>query len=411
MKHPSLLSRITHEKCIIPWYAIQAFGEIGVSSGLANAGRFRFFPDGGQHPFDDKLFGLGLGGDYFTNRNASLRFVTTIITSFVDARMSFFVVSDFSLFCTPTLYTDTAKARLQAVSHHNYTGPVDVLYRTFQSEGIKGLYRGFGAVIVGGTPGTVMYLCSYEIAKDKIGKALDGASRTNIGNQQQRPRSTGSDFLMYFSSGMIAEAIACIVYVPVDVIKERIQVQHSSTAGVDGQYRNSWHAVQTISRNEGFLTLYRGYGATLLSFGSYSGFFFLFYESLLKQTRQYLSKTDSSFSEGQREVPFHWTLFCSCAAGAAASWLTSPLDMAKLRLQVQRGRSVSVTSANLPAYRGMIDCLVHSYQQGGMAGLFRGAGARVLHFAPATTVTMTAYESCRTFFAKIMSKDGSEPNY
>jgi len=285
-----------------------------------------------------------------------------------------------------------------------------VLFRTFQGEGFKGLYRGFGAVIVGGTPGTVMYLCGYEIAKDKIGKYLDGSSQTNIAHPN--PRSAASDFLVYFSSGMIAEAIACIVYVPVDVIKERMQVQHTSaTRCVDGQYRNSWHAMQTISRNEGLLALYKGYGATLLSFGSYSGFFFLFYESLLKRTRLYLSNNDSTFSEGQREVPFHWTLLYSCAAGAAASWLTSPLDMAKLRLQVQRGRSASGNSGNLPAYRGMIDCLMHSYRHDGMAGLFRGAGARVLHFAPATTVTMTAYESCRTFFAKMMPSRDSQPNY
>ena len=37
-----------------------------------------------------------------------------------------------------------------------------------------------------------------------------------------------------------------------------------------------------------------------------------------------------------------------------------------------------------------------------VSGLFRGAGARVLHFAPATTITMTAYETCRSFYAKIL---------
>ena len=215
---------------------------------------------------------------------------------------------------------------------------------------------------------------------------------------------------------MTAEAIACIVYVPVDVIKERLQVQHASAAGSSssnsGQpyYRSSWHALQTISKTEGILTLYKGYGATLLSFGSYSGLFFLFYERLLKQTREYLAASDSSSFEQkhQREVPFHWTVICSCTAGAAASWLTSPLDMAKLRLQVQRGQSAAAATggsntAGPVLYKGIVDCLVQSYQKGGVAGLFRGAGARVLHFAPATTVTMTAYESCRAFFAGVLA--------
>ena len=100
----------------------------------------------------------------------------------------------------------------------------------------------------------------------------------------------------------------------------------------------------------------------------------------------------------QSEVPFHWTVLSSCTAGAAASWITSPLDMAKLRLQVQRGVQEHQQSTTSVFYRGILDCLGQSYRKGGDAGLFRGAGARELHFAPATTITMTAYESCRALF-------------
>lgn len=302
---------------------------------------------------------------------------------------------------------DTAKARLQAVgsSHLHYRGPIDVLVRTARTEGIRGFYRGFGAVIVGGTPGTVMYLCSYEIAKEALGKAVQDQGQLQHARSQESLRQAGSDFVVHFSSGIVAEAVACIVYVPVDVIKERLQVQHASSSletMSQGQYHSSWHALQTISKTEGILTLYKGYGATLLSFGSYSGLFFLFYERLLKQTRDYLATTDHSFYHGQQKVPFYWTVVCSCAAGAVASWLTSPLDMAKLRLQIQRGQTESGVQTTQVAYRGIVDCLTQSYRKGGIQGLFRGAGARVLHFAPATTVTMTAYESCRSFFAGMM---------
>ena len=37
------------------------------------------------------------------------------------------------------------------------------------------------------------------------------------------------------------------------------------------------------------------------------------------------------------------------------------------------------------AEHGMLDCLQHTYHRGGMSGLFRGAGARVLHYGPATS--------------------------
>lgn len=61
---------------------------------------------------------------------------------------------------TVTHPLDTAKARLQSLRGASYHGPLDVLRSTFRNEGIIGLYRGFGTVIIGGTPGTIIYLCS-----------------------------------------------------------------------------------------------------------------------------------------------------------------------------------------------------------------------------------------------------------
>ena len=75
--------------------------------------------------------------------------------------------------------------------------------------------------------------------------------------------------------------------------------------------------------------------------------------------------------------------------------------MAKLRLQVQRGQAAAASGSSISGkqHNGMIDCLQSIFAEGGVRGLFRGAGARVIHFAPATTITMTCYEKCRAFFA------------
>ena len=48
---------------------------------------------------------------------------------------------------------DTAKARLQGLPNKEFRGPIDTLVRTYKHEGLRALYGGFGAVIVGGTPG------------------------------------------------------------------------------------------------------------------------------------------------------------------------------------------------------------------------------------------------------------------
>ena len=155
--------------------------------------------------------------------------------------------------------------------------------------------------------------------------------------------------------------------------------------------------------------IYKGYAATLASFGPFSALYFMFYERCKSETRQYLfdpHQQQPKSAINKMELPFYWLVLCSCSAGAAASWLTSPLDMAKLRLQVQRGERYqkgTTSSASVVQYRGVVDCLRTVYRDGGIKGLFRGAGARVCFFAPATTITMSCYETCRSFAAKLLS--------
>lgn len=309
---------------------------------------------------------------------------------------------------------DTAKARLQAGSQktYYYTGSLDVLKQTIKTEGLGGLYRGFSAVVIGGTPGTILYLCSYDIIK----QFLNDKSTTT-----KQPKDS---FLIHFTSGMLAESLACIVYVPVDVVKERMQVQHTTTTTTMAttygagnhhtikNYKSSWDALVQISRNEGLAGIYRGYGATLASFGPFSALYFVFYEQFKLSSKEYLNNKPSSNNHDD-DLPLPWIILSSASAGALASWMTSPLDMAKLRLQVQRGNNshaaaaaatTTTTSVTTVSYRGMLDCLQHAYSQNGVSGLFRGAGARVLHFIPATTITMTCYETFRSSIFKVLSE-------
>lgn len=217
------------------------------------------------------------------------------------------------------------------------------------------------------------------------------------------------------------EAVACTVYVPVDVIKERLQVQGRHANEI--RYTGGADALVKIWYSEGLHGMYRGYGATLMSFGPFSALYFVFYERF---------KSWSKELTGSATLALPWLVLSSASAGGLASFLTSPLDMAKLRLQVDRGRNQASTVSTVTRYRGIIDCLQQAYAYGGIRnGLFRGAGARVLHFVPATSkwlvcdhgeligalvrirmshswvsvaisvapaVTMTCYESMRQFF-------------
>jgi hypothetical protein len=126
----------------------------------------------------------------------------------------------------------------------------------------------------------------------------------------------------------------------------------------------------------------------------------VFYEQFKSWSRNYLQQglVIDNDNINAASLPFPFIILSSASAGAVASWVTSPLDMAKLRLQVQRGAQLSSSSSTrITTHRGIADALAYAYRSGGIGGLFRGAGARVLHFVPATTVTMTSYETCRSF--------------
>jgi hypothetical protein len=71
------------------------------------------------------------------------------------------------------------------------------------------------------------------------------------------------------------------------VVKERLQVQ-SSVNAIGGaaakhslpQYSNSMDALIKIGRQEGLAGIYKGYGATLFSYGPFSALYFLLYEEV-----------------------------------------------------------------------------------------------------------------------------------
>ena len=102
---------------------------------------------------------------------------------------------------------DTIKTRLQAAGGPG--GLKSILQQTARQEGLVGFYRGLSAVLVGGVPATCLYLACYEQAKRSL---------TNI-------CSSSSLSIVYFLSGMVAETVSCILFVPIDVVKERLQVQ------------------------------------------------------------------------------------------------------------------------------------------------------------------------------------------
>ena len=135
---------------------------------------------------------------------------------------------------------DTLKSRLQSPS----SAPLTLLqdFKTLAANP-KSLYKGLGPSLVGGVPGTALYLTSYTYSQKYLHQNLN------------LPPSVSS-----LTAGFLAETVACVIYVPVDVLKERMQI---STLPGSISYKSTSECLARIVEKEGARGVYRGYMGTL----------------------------------------------------------------------------------------------------------------------------------------------------
>jgi hypothetical protein len=113
----------------------------------------------------------------------------------------------------------------------------------------------------------------------------------------------------------------------------------------------------------------------------------MFVEQIRKSISEYKSSPGLSFPE----------LVGACAAaGGAAALITAPLDLVKVRMQVER-RSAGPSSGS-PEYSSVIAGLRRVLAREGVLGLFRGGGSRVWFAVPNTAITMSLMESFKESF-------------
>jgi hypothetical protein len=290
---------------------------------------------------------------------------------------------------------DTIKAKIQIDTNTSkFPKMRDIIRRTLKSEGIQGLYRGLPISVLGSMPGCVVYFGAYEYAKKKLLLFKNFAQ---------------GEFLMYFLGGMFAELISCLVFVPVDVIKERRQVQSNLKTF---KYKNDVDAFFTILKQEKLRGLYKAYGATVFSFGPMSAFYFMFYEYFkgffvrndAKTYIQRVKKEDiEKLKDVKLDISFTQSMFSSALAGAIASVITNPLDLVKLRMQVQRGGALY--SGEKQRYRNMFHGLAQIAKNEGYKGLYKGSVARALYHTPTTAITMSILEMIKPIVRKLFKEE------
>ncbi|KAI5853402.1 mitochondrial carrier domain-containing protein [Tricharina praecox] len=124
-----------------------------------------------------------------------------------------------------------------------YNGLVDVYKKTLASDGVAGLYRGFGPSVLGIIVYRGLYFGMYDSIKPVV---LTGKLEGN--------------FLASFALGWCVTTGAGIASYPLDTVRRRMMM----TSGEAVKYNSSMHAFSSIVKAEGVKSLFKGAGANIL---------------------------------------------------------------------------------------------------------------------------------------------------
>eukprot|EP00040_Diaphanoeca_grandis_P027584 m.157254 g.157254 ORF g.157254 m.157254 type:complete len:292 (-) comp31045_c0_seq1:328-1203(-) len=97
-----------------------------------------------------------------------------------------------------------------------------------------------------------------------------------------------------------------------------------------------------------------------------------------------------------------WTAGSSFAASALAEIVTLPIDVTKVRLQVQ-----TVAVGATPQYTGMVDTMVKIVRNEGASGLFKGLAPALMRQCCYTSIVMALFPHIKGS----LCKDGEDPGF
>lgn len=146
--------------------------------------------------------------------------------------------------------TEVVKQRMQTCQ---FASAPDAVRLIVAKEGFRGLYAGYGSFLLRDLPFDAIQFCIYE--QMRMGYKL--AAKRDLKDPENA------------MIGAVAGAITGAITTPLDVIKTRLMVQGSAK-----QYEGILHCVNTIVREEGASTLFKGIGPRVLWIGIGGSIFF-----------------------------------------------------------------------------------------------------------------------------------------
>lgn len=268
---------------------------------------------------------------------------------------------------------DLVKVRIQtqvpdAKGELPFRGAIDCVKKTFQREGMRGLYKGMSAPLAGVVPIFSLCFLSYDAAKAGL------RSMYNL----------ASDKEMSLTQIGIAGALSAIpttaIMAPGERLKCILQVQDVQPQLFPRRFNGAGDVAKYLYQSGGIKSVFRGSAATLLRDGSGSFAYFGLYEAI----KRYLTP------EGQSLSPL--AVVVGGGFAGVANWVVAlPFDVIKSKIQLETGpgRSIITVGRELIAREGILS-------------LYKGVGPALLRAFPANAACFLGMETSKQFLNKAL---------
>ncbi|KAM7537469.1 hypothetical protein Aperf_G00000059583 [Anoplocephala perfoliata] len=269
---------------------------------------------------------------------------------------------------------DTIKTRLQSATH---------IIKPKGGGGLS-LFAGLPAVIFGSAPGAALFFVTYETVK-----------RATMANG-------ASLWIASMISACSGDAVAYIIRVPVETIKQRTQNQpHLNVRIVFKQCVNE----------EGWRGLYRGYWSQLSRGFPFCLIQYPTWELLKRRMEKYnrqqlldrgiFGPGDCCVDDVCRcNLSKKQFAFCGAVAGAIGGSCTTPMDVAKTRIMLAEKGTPLASGNVLVALRTI-------YRESGVSGLFAGLLPRVFIMSFGGAVFLGLYDITKHMWLASLPRDRS----
>lgn len=256
---------------------------------------------------------------------------------------------------------DLIKTRLQSMQE--IKSPLTIAKQLIEKEGFIGLYRGITAPVI-----AQFFMNGLSFAGDSLAMRILEPNTTNLEKAK---------FSNMIIAGMFGGFAQCIVLVPTDLVKCRLQTQQDSSSSSSRSRQNGpFTCAYNIVKAEGIRGLYSGFLVTAFREIPSYGIYFCVYKKVVTLFKDPITNETSKFG----------IIFAGGLAGCASWTCVYPCDVVKTNIQLY---SVN----NKSKVPNPIEMTMMLFRKHGIKVFLRGIEVTLIRAFPVNAITFYVYET------------------